>query len=1286
MFSKLHFNRGMNNVLPIHSIPAGYASYIRNLVPDGKGWEHIGDVTADITLPQTYTKSWQWFPPYTVTGADTSTDYVFIGFRGSSCYLVYKATGTGTWTETSALFTGVSVADVRVAFDNIQFLFVDGRDNSRAKRIMINDDGSIYAGDKGMESGYIFPQLVSLTYDDDKDQGTGIGQGGIYGWCVAEVNEFGEEGLPTPWLWEDTFQWQRRGEIDSEGDYLYDSLLKGSLKSATIRHTVSSANARRLILYRCDAYASESKQPVTLKRMVRSVTLSDGITAGSTVDINDSYPYGQIELDLGKDSSAAGDNITLHAGTAFVSNACKQFHYPVAIERIIAMTLSNPNDRHYVKQDVLIDLYDEVICGDSQNHLPNFYWETPAETMSGTNWTLSIGNWVHTPGAGNTQPLASGATVTSGVTYTVNYTIAITSGELNSITMGGVTFDAADLTDGTHSVTVTTTGTEALTFTPKADFDGSIKVDVTIYKDGATVYSKTKTRLLDTDFITPLKVHLYPQDAEFTYGDGTVFKTRRFARITIPEMPAGQDKVIYLVCSTEALPADYPNEFVEMADQDDVQDMYSALTCNPVRSEDTMVCCSEKVISDIAKWSNYHPLYYAVNKANINFSDDTSPETDTVNNLVPFDPMFQGESGSYSTTYRPFIEDTFMREKTTSPMQTLTYTSPSIFMSRKGFFYFWFSFKIQGAPWNIDILKLSENTNEPYVSMNLSEYDAGGGDWQIRLTTKVVDSGSATISDCYVDIPNNNVTNAYGRFFVLGTYENVISPDGVDANNQMKLGIAVLDELSSDSITRIFRLSYDTGGGTDAYKIFGTDTYKVEYQYGDLSGVTTFDLRTSHLFVEHGTYLGDLTNWQNLAYQFSRFLPFFPVEYIGADYTQTSDNYHNIENVAYEELSVVNDTRPGKIAWENTEQNTYKEIIAIKPMPSLKEMAEHGVILGWTKNDSFLMPLDGVYQISPFLPNIGLDSADLICDIPGGVAWKYQNDIHVYTTSGHSVISRDEYQNERFKVGTTFPTDGYMIPDGKTGRIWLVDNTNTLSYVYDSKTDAWLEAKLVKSGGYVQPLSFLQDGSMVAYGEAATYKKGTGVTAAAYLYTNSLGRKLRRYRVLGNLNNSITIGAEVYFSNLAQAYEQMTYNSAQWTQSGEKYTHVTGNTGTLIGQFIPTVGLTYMVKYTIGTIPAGAITSLTFGGDTTTLTKTAGTYSLEVTASTVAPLVLTPGSTFTGYIENIIIYEKDGGQHIAGVSVNLNSWSSLPGLKGDDIALLLSGITALEAIEIEDNQ
>lgn len=221
------------------------------------------------------------------------------------------------------------------------------------------------------------------------------------------------------------------------------------------------------------------------------------------------------------------------------------------------------------------------------------------------------------------------------------------------------------------------------------------------------------------------------------------------------------------------------------------------------------------------------------------------------------------------------------------------------------------------------------------------------------------------------------------------------------------------------------------------------------------------------------------------------------------------------------------------------------------------------------------------------------------------------------------------------------------------------------------------------------PQHFNRDGSFVVRETTDIYDATTTYTETALLYTNSLGRKLRRYRVLGDLNNEVEIGAEVYFSNNAQACEQMSYTEDEWTQSGDRYTHVTGNVGTLTSSFTPVIGLTYIIKYTIGTIPAGSITTLTFGGDTSTLTKTAATYSLEVTTSTEAPLVLTPGSTFTGYIENIIIYEKNGGQHISAVAVNNNNWTSLPGLKGDNVALLLNNVTAqtmdLEAIEIEDS-
>jgi hypothetical protein len=1303
----------MNNALPIHQIPDGYASFIQNMTPNGLGWEHVTDNAIDITLPETYDKIFQWFPPYTYYLALATTAYVYIGFRTGKCYLVYQEVNTPyAWKETATeLFDGVSVANVQVAFDSVQFLFVDGRDNNRAKRIMINPDGTIYAADKGMDSGYLFPVIKTIIYSDESGQGTGIGQGAIYGWCVTEVNEFGEEGLPTPTLWIDAIQWQRRGTIDADGTYLYDSNLQGSLKAAVITHTLNSANAKRLNLYRTDAYASESVQPITTKRLVTSITLSQGVAVGDEIDISDSYPYGLIELDLDKDSAPAGDDICLLAGTSYVANASKQYSFPTAIERIIAITLRNPNPLNYVNRDFFIDLFDEKIKVSGLPYLPNFYWET-GDTFTGNWWSPGGGVYTHDgTGIGHLNPLLGNRTdIEAGVKYIVKYTINDTgAGSITAASLGGTAITGTDLTNGAKTVTIVTTNTNPLSFTPSADFVGTISATVEIYKDGASVwdgqYSASKTRILDSDFITPLKVYIYNTDEPFTYGDGTVIQTRKFAKITIPEMPASTEKTIYFVVGEDALPSyplpEYPCDFYPIADYTYANTMYSYFNCNPVRDENTIICMSNDGNINLSKWQNSPSTLYEQNKANVNYNPvepASAIDTERVNQIVPFDAAFQSDTGDTST--RPYYPNTGMIYSTADAVETITFNNPSIFMNKKGYGYFWFSYKptsMTGLGGTVDLVTLSESGNSPRFRIVLSEVDTGGGNWYCRIGITATHYAGASSTATYVLIPLANATNTYPRFFVAYSWKYVVSTDGWHHNDVLDLALVVLDEFGNNGITvdigRIWRLSQIKTSDTDRYEIDESQEFETQFHYCISNA---YDIRISHPFVQMGEYLGDLgTYWYKMAYQFAKFAPYFPIEYVGIDYEvdDSTSSYHNISNVSAAEITLVNDTKPGRIAWMNNEQNVHEEILRILPLPSAKDTDEHGVILIWTANSVKMMPLLNDNRIVPYLSGIGLDAPDLLCEATDGVMWKYQDDIYLYTTQGLRNICKDESGLDRFKVSSTFPTTtGWFVFDNKTGRLWIADPTNNLSYVYDQKKDCWFQVKQTRTGGYYLPLGFLQNGYSFGNEGNEIYKKGTAYTTSAYFYTNSLGRKVRRYRILGNLNNQSTIGAEVYFNNAGQAYELMTYSTAQWEQTGNLYKHTAGKVGTLVSQFIPVVGQTYTVKYKIGAVGVQNLTDITFGGFTslTGLTKTTGDYSLQFTATADGAFTVTPHTSDTNTIENIIIYETNGGQHITGVAVNNNNWSSLPGLKGDDVALLINNTSNLtmdiEAIEVEDNQ
>jgi hypothetical protein len=1293
MFNRNTFHRGMNNVLPVGEIPDGFASYIENLVPNGRGLTHILDCT-DLAkdLPRSYIKVYPWTPPYIVSGQSPSYPEVLICFTATTCYLVYY-TGSA-WAVSAALFTGLSGANVQADCDNIQFVFVDGRSNNRAKRIMINDDSTIYADDKGMGSTYLFPELVSIKTSMESGLGTGIGQGGLFGYCISEVNEFEEEGLPGPTLWVDGYQWMRKGEINSAGEYVYDSILQGSIESISIKHTVSSVHAKRLKVYRCDAYAVESKQPSTIKRLVKSVPLSDNVAAGDEIIIFDSYPAGLIELDYNKDSAPSGDGIRLMAGIAFVANACKQYSYPATIERIIQMTISNQNSLNYINRAIQVDLFDEVVQGTSQPYLPNFYWEA-GETFSdvlSTHWSLGGGLWTHSAGigVGYAAPLIGTRAIVAGQKYNVTYTINDTgAGSITSATLGGTAL--SNVTNGTHTETVTAGTTATLRFVPSSDFVGSVSATVSLSKDEASIYTPHRIRILDSDFITPLKVDLYPIGASAKYGDGLVVLTRRFARITVPEIPMSSDKIIYIVISSDDLPSDYPNEFNEMATQDDVQDMYSALPLNPVRDEGNIITVSTQNAPVSDAWQNRPSNYRTANKANANFEDDaltigTDYEVDTTSHIVPFDPFFQGSGAPYITAGRPYYEGSnFIKGIDGTTSKVFKYSNAAIPLMRQGYFSFWLMRKAGQATSKILVTLEDTNDNTDYPTIYLGVHD-DGTNLHFELNCHE-DNHTTTVSN-QVSIVNTSIANDWGKFFILCSWRNIISPTGDNDLNTMELNIVVLDEMSSGAITRIWRHSTGASNGspfTGHYDIDEAGECHFHYAVEEL----TFIIRISHFDQQFGDFI-ESADMIKSAYQLTKMLPLFPTGYIGVDYTSVANSYHLINNIVYDEISTVNDTRPGRISWAAGEQNTYKEIMGIEPVSSATDTEEHGVMLVYYADSTELMPLSGDNKIIALWQNIGLTSRNNICKVLNGVAWKHKDNIYLYSPGGGlKTISRDEAGNPRLTAATI---DKFVF-DKYKGWLWLIINPGTaLAYIYDQATDMWVAASPRKVGSLstvILPMAALSDGSIVANSGDKTYSRLSGTGGASYLYTKTLGRKLRRFRVRGDLSKTTTIGAKVFPPNEAVDYSLMIGSSHEWTQGsgGRKYTHVsgTGHTATLISKFTPIAGVSYTLRYTLG--GTGTV-AMTFGGYSLASYLTNGAQEVVIPAASIATttaLTITPDATAVRTIENISIFVTGGGKLIAGVSVNNNVWSSFAGLKGDDIILMLSNVKAIDLIEFEDN-
>lgn len=375
------FYGGMNEVFPAHALPDNKAALIQNmyLAKDGV-WKNykVPELLYDTsTVFANASNVYQWYPAYVPSGCvDT---YVYVVFKTDKTVIMVWRTATTpsvTWNTPSTLVTLTAYNNVRAVSDSNQFVFVNGRGNDPVYRIRINQSGTIIVGNIAPLRSYQFPTLVTLKYSDDDSGGTGIGKGGIYGYRAVFVNEFEERSAPTPILMIDTYQWQKRGEITADGDYVYSDELSGRLKSATIRISDIPAGAKKIELYRCDAYGSMPLSPMSLTRYVAERVVGNSET---TVDIVDSFPYGVMEVQTTGAGNPSGDEVALLSGTIFIANAVDTVDFPVDLTATGAglweITITNANEFNYVNCWFMIDLQDEGTNHGDSAYLDSYKWE-----------------------------------------------------------------------------------------------------------------------------------------------------------------------------------------------------------------------------------------------------------------------------------------------------------------------------------------------------------------------------------------------------------------------------------------------------------------------------------------------------------------------------------------------------------------------------------------------------------------------------------------------------------------------------------------------------------------------------------------------------------------------------------------------------------------------------------------------------------------------------------------------------------------------------------------------
>lgn len=265
------------------------------------------------------------------------------------------------------LFTAdVAAASVRTSQDNYQFVWVDGRENAPARRVIINSENEIIAGQIGVDRPLEPPEMVAAKFDEEDAQGTYIPKGAVLLVCYTYINSEEEESNPSPVLAIDTMQEISRGywlkddviyhyPID-EGVYTGDTELHGSIVSFSLNIPIEGSNVRRVNIYAAYANGVEGESPATRMLLINSVRVYSGETDRL---VKVASPMSAVAVSYVGDKSPAGDDIQIVNGTIFVANSVANLGLPLMPEKVWAITLRNNNPLNYVNRWFAIDLYDE---------------------------------------------------------------------------------------------------------------------------------------------------------------------------------------------------------------------------------------------------------------------------------------------------------------------------------------------------------------------------------------------------------------------------------------------------------------------------------------------------------------------------------------------------------------------------------------------------------------------------------------------------------------------------------------------------------------------------------------------------------------------------------------------------------------------------------------------------------------------------------------------------------------------------------------------------------------
>lgn len=370
MIKAIDISKGMNNVADVHIMNDGYAEEITCLYLDESGvWKDIHKAKELLDLSETHfanaVRVAKWKPYALPTSCIDDYVYVVINSSGSVKLVWRTQVAPETW-NSETVFNGVDDSAYVYTLDATQFLFVDGINGKRAKRIVIEADGSIVGSDTGSTPPTTRPIFENVVLTSERDVGTRIKRGHCLAICYTYVNDREEESNPSPTLILDSVQRQARGHFSKDGEiyyypitggeYVYTQELTGSIDSILLTVPIDSPSVKRVNIYLSDVNGVETIAPLAEMRLALSRPIY-GYPDTKSISVN--VPLSDLEVSHDNNVSTKGDTISLVDGVTYIGNSVQGTPLIDSAERIWELRIFNANKYNYVNRFITIDLYDE---------------------------------------------------------------------------------------------------------------------------------------------------------------------------------------------------------------------------------------------------------------------------------------------------------------------------------------------------------------------------------------------------------------------------------------------------------------------------------------------------------------------------------------------------------------------------------------------------------------------------------------------------------------------------------------------------------------------------------------------------------------------------------------------------------------------------------------------------------------------------------------------------------------------------------------------------------------